>query len=112
LGRATQIGNVMRERLMALQAKYPSLIGDVRGLGPMLAMELVKDPATREPWMEATQAVNAATLQRGLITIRAGLFSNCVRLLPPLTLSDAELKEGMDVLEASMGDVVRTLGLA
>ncbi len=112
LKRATEIGNVMRERLLVLQARYPSLIGDVRGLGPMLAMELVKDPATREPWMEATQAVNAATLQRGLITIRAGLFSNCVRLLPPLTLTDAELKEGMDVLELSMADVVRTLGLA
>lgn len=112
LARATEMGDVMRARLLGLQAKYPRLIGDVRGLGPMLAMELVKDPATREPWMEATQAVNAATLQRGLITIRAGLFSNCVRLLPPLTLSDAELKEGLDVLEASMGDVVRTLGLA
>lgn len=112
LARAAELGERMRARLLALQARFPRLIGDVRGLGPMLAIELVKDPATREPWMEATQAVNAATLQRGLVTIRAGLYSNCVRFLPPLTLTDEELDEAMDVLEASVADVAARLGAA
>ena len=112
LARAAAIGERTRGRLVALQAHFPKLIGDVRGLGPMLAIELVKDPVTREPWMEATQQVNAATLQRGLITIRAGLYSNCVRFLPPLTLTDAEVDEAMDVLDASVAEVATKLGVA
>ena len=112
LARAEAIGERMRAALLAIQARHPRLVGDVRGLGPMLAMELVKDPDTREPWLEATQQVNAATLQRGLITIRAGLFSNCVRLLPPLTISDAELDEAMAVLSASVDAVAAALGVA
>jgi 4-aminobutyrate aminotransferase/(S)-3-amino-2-methylpropionate transaminase len=78
----------------------------------MLAMELVRDANTKEPWLEATQAVNAETLQRGLVTIRAGLFSNCVRLLPPLDLPDAHYEEAMAVLEASMDAVAARLGVA
>ena len=62
--------------------------------------------------MEATAAVNAATLQRGLITIRAGLHSNCVRLLPPLTLTDEQVDEGMDVLHASVAEVAARLASA
>ncbi|GDX79174.1 aspartate aminotransferase family protein [Deltaproteobacteria bacterium] len=110
LARANEIGERMRSRLLALQARFPRFVGDVRGLGPMLAIELVKDPTTREPWMEATQAVNAATLQRGLVTIRAGLYSNCVRFLPPLTLTDAEVDEAMDVVDASVAEVAQRLG--
>jgi 4-aminobutyrate aminotransferase/(S)-3-amino-2-methylpropionate transaminase len=112
LARATEIGVRLRARLLAIQARHPRLVGDVRGLGPMLAMELVKDTTTQEPWIEATQQVNAATLQRGVITIRAGLFSNCVRFLPPLTLSDAELDEAMDAVDASVDEVAARLGVA
>lgn len=112
LARAIAIGKRMRSRLHALQSRFPRLIGDVRGLGPMLAIELVKNVDTREPWMEATQAVNAATLQRGLITIRAGLYSNCVRFLPPLTLTDSEVDEGMDVVDASVAEVAERMGAA
>jgi 4-aminobutyrate aminotransferase/(S)-3-amino-2-methylpropionate transaminase len=68
----------------------------------MLAIELVEDPRTRAPAMEATAAVNAETLRRGVITIRAGMRSNCVRFLPPLVLPDAQLEEGMDVVAASV----------
>ncbi len=110
LERAVVLGARMRARLLRIQARFPRLVGDVRGLGPMLAMELVKDPVTKEPWLEATQQVNAGTLQRGVITIRAGLFSNCVRFLPPLNLSDAEHDEAMDVVEETVADVVRALG--
>lgn len=112
LARAKILGERLRTHLLGIQEAHPRLVGDVRGLGPMLAMELVKDPATKEPWLEATQAVNAGTLQRGVITIRAGLFSNCVRFLPPLTLTDAELDEGLAVVAATVADVETRLGTA
>lgn len=105
LGRAVQIGDHIRERLLTAQNRHPELVGDVRGLGPMLAMELVRTRAGKEPWMEATQQVNAATLQRGLITIRAGLYSNCVRFLPPFVLTDDELTEAMDVVDYALAEV-------
>jgi 4-aminobutyrate aminotransferase/(S)-3-amino-2-methylpropionate transaminase len=75
----------------------------------MLVLEIVRDPATKEPWMEATAAITAATLQRGVITIRAGLHSNCVRFLPPLVISDAELDEALDVVAAAVDEVAETL---
>ncbi len=112
LTRATALGERLRPRLSAIQRRHPRLIGDVRGLGPMLAMELVKDPATKEPFMEATQAINAGTLQRGVITIRAGLFSNCVRFLPPLTISDSELDEAMDAVDETVDAVATQFGVA
>ncbi len=105
LSRAMEVGMKMRGEMEALQREYPHLIGDVRGLGSMLAMELVKDPATKEPNMDATGALTAATLQRGLITIRAGLYSNCLRLLPPLNIADDVLDEGLAVLRASVADI-------
>jgi len=112
LARATVIGERLRSRLSALQAAHPRLVGDVRGLGSMLAMELVKNPETKEPWLEATQAVNRGTLQRGVVTIRAGLFSNCVRFLPPLNLSDEQFDEAMAVVEATLDAVATELGVA
>ncbi len=105
LARAREVGGRIRTRLEKLQSEHPDLIGDVRGLGPMLAMEVVTDSESRKPSMEATAAINAATLERGVITIRAGLYSNCVRFLPPLTISDAEIDEAMDVV----AEAVRTV---
>jgi 4-aminobutyrate aminotransferase / (S)-3-amino-2-methylpropionate transaminase / 5-aminovalerate transaminase len=105
LARSEEIGERMRPRLEDIQSAHPQLIGDVRGLGSMLVLEIVEDPATKEPWMEATAAITAATLQRGVITIRAGLHSNCVRFLPPLVITDAELDEALDVVAASVADV-------
>lgn len=99
LERATKVGNHMRYHLEQLQAQYPDVIGDVRGLGPMLVMELVTDAASKTPNMDLTAAITAGTLQRGLITIRAGLYSNCVRFLPPLNISDDQIDEGMTVLK-------------
>jgi len=102
---ARAVGARMRTRLEKIRSEHPHLIGDVRGLGPMLAIEIVTDSASRKPSMEATAAINAATLQRGVITIRAGLYSNCVRFLPPLSISDAEIDEAMDVV----AEAVRTV---
>lgn len=112
LARAEAVGVRIRSRLDAIQARHPRLVGDVRGLGPMLAMELVRDPDTREPWIEATQGVNAATLERGVITIRAGLFSNCVRFLPPLNITDDVLDEAFDVVDAAVDATAKKLGAA
>jgi 4-aminobutyrate aminotransferase/(S)-3-amino-2-methylpropionate transaminase len=103
LARAVDLGHRLRGRLEALAARFPGFVGEIRGLGPMLAMELLKPDGS--PWLEATQQVNAATLQRGLITIRAGLYSNCVRLLPPLGIDDEVADEAMDVLEAAVAEV-------
>jgi 4-aminobutyrate aminotransferase/(S)-3-amino-2-methylpropionate transaminase len=73
----------------------------------MLVMEIVEDRETRTPSMEATAAINAEALKRGVITIRAGLYSNCVRFLPPLTIADAELDEALDVVTEAV-DAVAT----
>jgi 4-aminobutyrate aminotransferase-like enzyme len=72
----------------------------------MIAMEFVTDPFTKEPNAPLVQAVTAATLQRGLITIRAGLYSNCVRFLPPLNMPDEILDEGLNVFKASVRSVI------
>ena len=103
--RAREVGERLRARLEKIQAEHPHIVGDVRGLGPMLAMEIVEDPTTRTPSMEKTAAINAATLARGVITIRAGLYSNCVRFLPALTIADAELDEAMDVVAEAVREV-------
>jgi 4-aminobutyrate aminotransferase/(S)-3-amino-2-methylpropionate transaminase len=98
LKRATEVGERIREHLLSIQAEA-DLVGDVRGLGAMLAMELVHDRDTKEPANEQTTQVNAETLKRGVITIRAGLYSNCVRFLPPLNMSNAQIDEGMSVVK-------------
>jgi 4-aminobutyrate aminotransferase / (S)-3-amino-2-methylpropionate transaminase / 5-aminovalerate transaminase len=100
-GRARAIGETMRRRLGALQARVPQ-IGDVRGLGAMLGIEFVRDPGTREP--DAALAVRAVelALQRGLILLRAGLHGNVIRNLAPLTLTDDELDEALTVLEGAI----------
>jgi 4-aminobutyrate aminotransferase/(S)-3-amino-2-methylpropionate transaminase len=102
LARARQVGDRMRSRLEAIQARHPKRVGDVRGLGPMLAMEMVEDADTRTPSMEAASAVTGEALKRGVIAIRAGLYSNCVRLLPPLDIRDDQIDEAMDVMDEAM----------
>ena len=98
LARAMAVGDRIRGHLDAIQAEHPDLVGDVRGLGAMLVMELVTDAESKAPDPDATVAVTLATLERGVITIRAGLYSNCVRFLPPLTISDEEIDEAMTVV--------------
>lgn len=104
LERASKVGDRMRAILNGWKEEVP-LIGDVRGLGAMMLFELVNDRATREPAPDPTLEIIRHAVKSGLILIRAGLFSNCVRLLPPLTISDDELEEGMAVL----GRSVRTI---
>ena len=97
LERATQVGARIREHLLDYQAEIP-LIGDVRGLGAMMLMELVKDRDLKTPAPEETLHVTNECFKRGLVAIRAGLFSNCIRFLPPLNISDDQIDEGMAVI--------------
>jgi 4-aminobutyrate aminotransferase/(S)-3-amino-2-methylpropionate transaminase len=110
LERARQVGIRLRQRLEAIQDRHPAVIGDVRGVGSMLVMELVHDPDSRKPWMEAASAITAETVRKGVITIRSGLYSNCVRFLPPLIISDELLDEALDVVDDAVDRVVEELG--
>lgn len=103
LDRATAVGERLRAGLEALKEKH-SEIADVRGLGPMLTIELVSDE-NLTPNPDLTLAVTKGTLARGLITIRAGLYSNCVRFLPPLSITDEQVDEALEVLGAVMAEV-------
>ncbi|MEM6285335.1 MAG: 4-aminobutyrate--2-oxoglutarate transaminase [Chloroflexota bacterium] len=105
LARANEVGDRIRAACEELQGEY-NVIGDVRGVGAMLAMEFVTDSISKTPNAPLVQDITAATLQRGLITIRAGLYSNCVRFLPPLNLPDSVLDEGLNVLKASVRGVM------
>jgi 4-aminobutyrate aminotransferase/(S)-3-amino-2-methylpropionate transaminase len=97
LARAEQVGARIREHLLDLQAEVP-LIGDVRGVGPMMLMELVKDPVAKTPAPDETLGVTNECFKRGLIAVRAGLYSNCIRFLPPLNITDEQIDEGMGVI--------------
>jgi 4-aminobutyrate aminotransferase/(S)-3-amino-2-methylpropionate transaminase len=104
LARANEVGQRLRGHLQQIQATHPTIVGDVRGLGPMLALEIVKDAASKVPDMDTTAKITAGTLARGLITIRAGLYSNCIRLLPPLTVTDDEIEEAMGILAVAVDE--------
>ncbi|GAC1304655.1 MAG: 4-aminobutyrate--2-oxoglutarate transaminase [Steroidobacteraceae bacterium] len=104
--RAARIGQRMRTRLEMLARQLPR-IGDVRGLGAMVAFELVTDPKTKEPDAAATAAVLAHAEQHGLVLLSCGTAANVVRLLAPLTIEDAVLDEGLDILAAALEDVLR-----
>jgi 4-aminobutyrate aminotransferase/(S)-3-amino-2-methylpropionate transaminase len=109
LARSRQIGDRLRIRLEAMRDRHRSIIGDVRGVGPMLVIELVADAATKKPSMETASAITAETVRNGVITIRAGLYSNCVRFLPPLTITDELLDEALDVVDAAVDTVASEL---
>jgi 4-aminobutyrate aminotransferase/(S)-3-amino-2-methylpropionate transaminase len=100
-GRAEKMGIKLSKQLHELQEQYP-MIGDVRGLGPMLAMEFVKDPKTKKPDAEGSSAIMKECLKNGLMTLKAGLYSNAIRLHPPLIIEDDLLETGMGILEAAI----------
>lgn len=102
--RAEQIGARMENRLKEMQDKY-ELIGDVRRLGAMVAIELVKDRKTKEPAPVETKQAAAGCHQKGLIVLPAGVFSNVLRFLVPLVIEDEVLERGLDILEQSLAEV-------
>jgi 4-aminobutyrate aminotransferase/(S)-3-amino-2-methylpropionate transaminase len=104
LARSTALGKHFEERARGWQQKWP-LVGDVRGLGGMCAMELVRDAATREPADAETKELAHYCYEHGLITITAGTFNNVIRILVPLVVTDAQFDEGLDVIEAALASV-------
>jgi 4-aminobutyrate aminotransferase/(S)-3-amino-2-methylpropionate transaminase len=103
--RAERIGETIRGRMLAWQERHPQ-IGDVRGLGAMLAIEYVRDPATREPAPELATRVAEEAAQRGLLLLKAGTYSNCNRVLCPLVITDSELDEALGAWEDALGTVL------
>jgi 4-aminobutyrate aminotransferase/(S)-3-amino-2-methylpropionate transaminase len=101
VARAQAIGDIIRARMLLWQERYPG-IGDVRGLGAMLAVELVRDRETKEPAPELATDVCEHAVQNGLLLLKAGIYSNCIRVLLPLVITDAELDEALDVWEHAL----------
>ena len=98
LAHANRLGDVMRQVLEGWKREWP-IVGDVRGLGPMLLVELVTDRECKTPLPAAdTLAVVRHAVSNGVLLIRAGLFSNCIRFLPPLNMPEDMLREGLDVV--------------
>ncbi|HUU33681.1 MAG TPA: aminotransferase class III-fold pyridoxal phosphate-dependent enzyme, partial [Vicinamibacterales bacterium] len=98
LAHARQLGEVMREVMTGWQRDYP-IVGDVRGLGPMMLVEFVKDQESKTPAApEDTLAIVKHTVASGVVLMRAGLYSNGVRLLPPLTMPEDMLREALGAL--------------
>ncbi len=104
LSRAGEIGERVKGAMREIQEKHPDVIGDVRGRGPMAAMELVKDPESRIPDGERTAKVAENALQKGLMLLTAGRYANVVRMLMPLSITDDELEEGLSILARAVSE--------
>ncbi|HEY8416071.1 MAG TPA: aminotransferase class III-fold pyridoxal phosphate-dependent enzyme, partial [Thermaerobacter sp.] len=102
--RAREVGDRFRRRFERMQERFPQ-IGEVRGLGAMVAMELVRDRATKEPAAEEVTQVLQECLRRGVISARAGIYGNVIRVLAPLVITDEQIDEACDVLEESLAAV-------
>ena len=101
--RAASIGEAFAARAKSWRDRF-EIVGDVRGVGAMWAVELVKDRASRTPAKEETSAVAQRCWQRGLVTITAGTYGNVIRALMPLVIEEADLEEGLGVLEGALAE--------
>jgi 4-aminobutyrate aminotransferase/(S)-3-amino-2-methylpropionate transaminase len=97
-GRAREIEALFKPRLRELAEKF-SVVGDVRGRGAMLALELVAGAGSKAPNPALTGAINAYCHSQGVVTLTAGTFGNVLRFLPPLSAGDDLLSEGLDIVE-------------
>ena len=111
LSRANEIGNHFQKRAKEWQKRWP-IVGDVRGLGGMQAIELVKSPETREPAADETKQITQYCYEHGLITITAGSYSNVIRVLVPLVVTNEQMDEALDVLESALQLVGERHGVA
>jgi 4-aminobutyrate aminotransferase / (S)-3-amino-2-methylpropionate transaminase / 5-aminovalerate transaminase len=109
--RANHLGEMFRKRAAEWQRRW-ELIGDVRGLGAMQALELVRSRATREPADAEMKEVAQFCYEHGLVTITAGTYGNVMRLLVPIVITEAQMNEGLDVLEAALAAVAEKKGAA
>ncbi|MFV0436073.1 MAG: 4-aminobutyrate--2-oxoglutarate transaminase [Desulfopila sp.] len=98
LGKAKKLGETLNATFRGFQEKYP-LIGDVRGLGPMIALELVKDRQSKEPATEEAKALVKYCYERGLIILACGSYGNILRFLMPLVITDEQLQKGLAIID-------------
>ena len=101
------MGERIVSRLSTLQSRLPDKIGDVRHVGAMLAIELVYNGDVNKPDPELTSAVVAEAARNGLILLPCGIYHNVIRLLPPLTISDELIDEGMDMLSKTLETLIK-----
>ena len=104
LTRANELGDQFQRRARDWQRRWP-LVGDVRGLGGMQAIELVQSQETKAPATEETKQITQYCYEHGLITITAGTYSNVIRVLVPLVATEEQIDEGLDVLESALANV-------
>jgi len=105
LGKANVLGERVMGAMRDIQEKHPDFVGDVRGLGAMTAMELVKNAESKTPDKERTGEVVEAALQEGLLLLTAGQYGNVIRTLMPLNIADDELEEGLAILARVFDEV-------
>ena len=104
LQRAEQLGKTLRSRFDAMQGEH-DIIGEVRGKGPMLALELVRDRQTREPATEEAKKLTQLCYEKGLVLISCGNFGNVLRVLMPLVITDEQLERGLSILEGALREL-------
>jgi 4-aminobutyrate aminotransferase-like enzyme len=104
--RASRLGRRLRSRLDQMKEKH-ALVGDVRGMGLMQALELVKDRKTKEPAAAETTRLQEACKRRGLLVGKGGLYNNTVRIAPPMLIGEAEIDHACDVIDQALGEVAR-----
>ncbi len=104
IGQAEVLGNKIGARFKKLQEKH-EIIGEVRGLGPMLALELVKDRESKEPATEETKKLAQLCFEKGLIVLSCGNYGNVIRTLMPLVITDEQLDKGISILEESLSEL-------
>jgi 4-aminobutyrate aminotransferase/(S)-3-amino-2-methylpropionate transaminase len=109
LSRANDLGNYFQKRAREWQKRWP-IIGDIRGLGGMQAIELVLSQEGREPAPDETRQITQYCYEHGLITITAGSYSNVIRVLVPLVVTNEQMDEGLDVLQSALQSVYEKKG--
>lgn len=107
LEKAVQLGEKARDRFLALQRQH-EIMGDVRGLGPMIGVELVKDRQSKEPAGDEAGELVKRCYEKGLIILRCGLYHNVIRILMPLMIMDDEFERGFTILEENLKEVSST----
>jgi len=101
-----KINAYMTKRLKEMQSRFP-IIGDVRGMGAMMAIELVSDQKTKTPASKETKAIKVAAMKKGMVLLTCGTLDNVVRLHPSIIMPDDVLEQAMDILEASIEEAVK-----
>jgi 4-aminobutyrate aminotransferase/(S)-3-amino-2-methylpropionate transaminase len=102
-----KVNAYITKRLKDMQSRFP-IIGDIRGMGAMMAIELVSNPKTKEPAAKETKAIGALALKKGMVLLSCGTYGNVIRMHPSMIMPDDILEQAMDILEASIEETVKT----